>query len=178
MMQRVNRMKRKTTLGICLLLAGLLWAQASQAKLEIEIIKGNASALPIAVVPFQWLANGYPPITSVTDVISQDLYRSGLFDPMDEADMADRPAEAEAIRYGTWRLLKTDYLVIGNVKDSAGGNGYDITYQLFDVHTQEQLLSQVTSVGLGDLRVGSHRVADAIYEKLTGVPGAFSTRIA
>jgi TolB protein len=160
------------------LLACLVWAQAAHAKLEIEIIKGNASALPIAVVPFQWKATGYPPITTASEVISQDLYRSGLFKPMDEADMVDRPVEAEAIRYGTWRLLQTDYLVIGTISDAPGGNGYDIVYQLFDVHTQDMLLSQVTSVGLGDLRFGAHRVADAIYEKLTGVPGAFSTRIA
>jgi TolB protein len=53
-----------------------------------------------------------------------------------------------------------------------------LIYQLFDVHTQERLLSQVTTVGPGDLRFGAHRVADAIYEALTGVPGAFSTRIA
>jgi TolB protein len=101
-----------------------------------------------------------------------------LFDPLDEPDMVDRPVDAESIRYGTWRLLKVDYLVIGHVKDAAGGNGYDIVYQLIDVHTQEALLSQITTVGLGDLRFGSHRVADAIYEKLTGVAGAFSTRIA
>jgi TolB protein len=162
----------------CLLLAAWLWAPSAQAKLEIEIIKGHASALPIAVVPFQWRASGYPPITSVTDVVSQDLYRSGLFKPVDEADMAERPVDAESIRFGTWRLLKTDYIVIGRVNNAPDGNGYDIVYQLFDVHTQERLLSQITSVGLGDLRFGAHRVADAIYEKLTGVPGAFSTRIA
>ncbi len=56
--------------------------------------------------------------------------------------------------------------------------GYDIVYQLFDVFSQERLLSQITSVGPGDLRFGAHKVADAIYEKLTGVPGAFATRIA
>ena len=49
---------------------------------------------------------------------------------------------------------------------------------MYDVHTQEQLLSRITTVGPGDLRFGAHRVADAIYEALTGVPGAFSTRIA
>jgi TolB protein len=68
--------------------------------------------------------------------------------------------------------------VVGSVQSTADGSGYDITYQLVDVHTQESLLSQITSVGLGDLRFGSHRVADAIYEKLTGVAGAFATRIA
>lgn len=153
-------------------------ASAAQARLEIEIVQGNAAQLPIAVVPFQWRAAGQPPITGPASVVSDDLYRSGLFAPMDEQDMVDRPADAESIKFGTWRLLKTDYIVIGQVNDSPGGNGFDIVYQLFDVHTQERLLSQVTSVGPGDLRFGAHRVADAIYEKLTGVPGAFATRIA
>ncbi len=163
-----------------LLILGLLalWVPAAWAKLEIEIVQGNPSALPIAVVPFHWRAAGMPPITGVAEVVAADLYRSGLFAPMDEADMVDRPADAESIRFGTWRLLKTDYLVIGWVNDAPGGNAYDIVYQLFDVHTQERLLSQITTVSLGDLRFGAHRVADAIYEKLTGVPGAFSTRIA
>ncbi|WP_224784671.1 Tol-Pal system beta propeller repeat protein TolB [Marinihelvus fidelis] len=150
---------------------------AAQARLEIEIVQGNASQLPIAVVPFQWRAAGQPPITGVASVVSDDLYRSGLFAPMDEQDMVDRPVDAESIKFGTWRLLKTDYIVIGQVNDAPDG-GFDIVYQLFDVHTQERLLSQITSVGPGDLRFGSHRVADAIYEKLTGVPGAFATRIA
>ena len=156
----------------------LLVSQLAQAKLEIEIIQGNASALPIAIIPMQWQATDPRPQTGVADVVSSDLHRSGLFDPLDEEDMVDRPVDAESIRYGTWRLLKVDYIVIGQVKDAAGGTGYDISYQLFDVHTQEALLSQITTVGLGDLRFGSHRVADAIYEKLTGVAGAFSTRIA
>jgi TolB protein len=156
----------------------LLVSQLAQAKLEIEIIQGNASALPIAIIPMQWRASDPPPETGVSGIVSSDLYRSGLFDPLDEQDMVDRPVDAESIRYGTWRLLKVDYLVIGQVKDAAGGVGYDIVYQLFDVHTQEALMSQITTVGPGDLRFGAHRVADAIYEKLTGVPGAFSTRIA
>ena len=156
----------------------LMVSQLAHAKLEIEIIQGNASALPIAVIPMQWRASDPRPETGVAEVVSSDLYRSGLFDPLDEEDMVDRPVDAESISFGTWRLLKADYLVIGHVNDAPSGNGYDIVYQLFDVHTQERLLSQITTVGFGDLRFGSHRVADAIYEKLTGVPGAFSTRIA
>jgi len=156
----------------------LLVAQLAQAKLEIEIIQGNAAALPIAIIPMQWRTTDPRPETGVAEVVSLDLYRSGLFDPLEDEDMVDRPVDAESIRFGTWRLLKVDYVVIGHVNDAPNGNGYDIVYQLFDVHTQERLLSQITTVGFGDLRFGSHRVADAIYEKLTGVPGAFSTRIA
>ncbi len=156
----------------------LLFSQLAQAKLEIEIIQGNASALPIAIIPMQWRGSGPPPLTNVAEVISSDLYRSGLFAPLDEKDIVDRPVDAESIRFGTWRLLKVDYVVIGRVTDSRDRDGFDITYELVDVHTQERLLSQITTVGLGDLRFGSHRVADAIYEKLTGVAGAFATRIA
>ena len=163
---------------IIYLLLFLFVSQLAHAKLEIQIIQGNASALPIAIIPMQWRASDPRPETGVADVVSSDLYRSGLFDPLDEQDMVDRPVDAESIRYGTWRLLKVDYIVIGHVKDAPSGIGYDIVYQLIDVHTQEALLSQITTVGFGDLRFGSHRVADAIYEKLTGVAGAFATRIA
>jgi len=156
----------------------LLFSQLAQAKLEIEIIQGNASALPIAIIPMQWRGSGPPPLTRLAKVVSSDLYRSGLFAPLDDEDIVDRPVDAESIRFGTWRLLKVDYIVIGWVNDAPGGSGYDIVYQLLDVNTQERLLSQITTVGLGDLRFGAHRVADAIYEKLIGVPGAFSTRIA
>jgi len=170
----VNKIMR----NVMYILVLLLFSQMAQAKLEIEIIQGNASALPIAVVPMQWRGSGPSPLTNVAQVVSADLYRSGLFAPLEDRDMVDRPVDAESIRFGTWRLLKVDYIVIGWVSDASNGNGFDITYQLFDVHTQESLLSQITSVGLGDLRFGSHRVADAIYHKLTGVPGAFATRIA
>jgi TolB protein len=160
-----------------LILTLVAWACSAQARLEIEIVQGNAAQLPIAIVPFAWRASGAPPITGVAQIASDDLYRSGLFDPMAEDDMVDHPTDPETIRFGTWRLLKVDYIAIGWVNNSTDG-GYDIVYQLYDVHTQERLLSQITTVGEGDLRFGAHRVADAIYEKLTGVPGAFATRIA
>jgi TolB protein len=155
-----------------------LFLPAAEAQLQIEIISGNASALPIAIVPFDWQDAGPTPATRVDEIISGDLYRSGLFDPMEVKDMVERPTESEGIRFGTWRLLKVDYIVIGKVRTPADGNGYELVYQLFDVHSQEMLLSRITTVGPGDLRFGAHRVADSIYEALTGVPGAFSTRIA
>ena len=156
----------------------LVSSEAVHAQLQIEIISGNPSALPIAIVPFQWQDAMPPPITSVDEIISGDLYRSGLFDPIAASDMVERPVDEESIRFGTWRLLKVDYVVIGHVRTPIDGQGHELVYQLFDVHTREKLLSQVTSVGPGDLRFGAHRVADAIYEALTGVPGAFATRIA
>lgn len=162
---------------ILVLLASLI-APLAHAQLTIDIIEGNASALPIAIVPFSWEESSPPPITGVAEIVANDLYRSGLFDPMEETDMAEKPSDEESIRFGTWRLLKVDYILVGKVRSKMGGDGHELVYQLFDVHSGERLLSQITTVGLGDLRFGAHRVADAVYEALTGVPGAFSTRIA
>ena len=164
--------------NLLILLMALFVSQAAQAQLEIEIISGNASALPIAIVPFRWEESGARPVNSVDEIVAGDLYRSGLFDPMDPADMVDQPIDEESIRFGTWRLLKVDYILVGKVRTPTDGVGHELVYQLFDVHTQERLLSQTTTVGPGDLRFGAHRISDAVYEALTGVPGAFSTRIA
>jgi TolB protein len=163
---------------LILILITALAFQTAEAQLKIEIISGNASALPIAIVPFDWQDANPEPLTRVDEIISNDLYRSGLFAPMETVDMAERPTDPESIRFGTWRLLKVDYIVVGTVRTPVDGSGYELIYQLFDVHTQEMLLSRITTVGTGDLRFGAHRVADSIYEALTGVPGAFSTRIA
>jgi TolB protein len=164
--------------ALALLAFTLMSGGPARAQLEIEIISGNPSALPIAIVPFEWQDASPPPSTGVGEIVANDLYRSGMFDPMDVEDMAQRPSDGDSIRFGTWRLLKVDYIVVGKVRSAPDGGGHELIYQLYDVHTQENLLSQITTVGQGDLRFGAHRVADAIYQKLTGVPGAFSTRIA
>ncbi len=53
--------------------------------------------------------------------------------------MMERPVDEESIRFGTWRLLKVDYIVIGSVRTPVDGQGHELVYQLFDVHTQERL---------------------------------------
>ena len=123
----------KNVKKLILLVVTLMAAQTTYAQLEIEIISGNPSALPIAIVPFQWQEAGAPPATSVDEVISGDLYRSGLFDPMDTADMVENPVDEESIRFGTWRLLKVDYIVVGSVRTPTDGVGHELIYQLFDV---------------------------------------------
>jgi TolB protein len=150
----------------------------SQAQLRIEIVDGVEGAMPIAVAPFGWASAEPEPAATVSSIVSANLRRSGLFDPMDEAGMIDRPVQPAEVRFGTWRLLKVDHLVIGQVRDAADGFGYEIEYHLLDVLTGRILLSQALGVGPGDLRFGAHRVSDAIYEALIGVPGAFATRIA
>ncbi len=165
-------------LSLAVLLAALLLPALASAQLRIEIVDGVEGAMPIAVVPFAWDSDMPEPATSVSEIVSANLHRSGLFDPMDEEQMIDRPTRPTEVGFGTWRLLKVDHLVIGRVTDAADGVGYEIEYHLLDVHTGRILMSQALPVGPGDLRFGAHRVTDAVYERLIGTPGAFATRIA
>jgi len=148
------------------------------AQLRIEIIDGVEGAMPIAVVPFSWQSQMPQPASGVADIVSANLRRSGLFEPMAQAQMVERPTRPPEVRFGTWRLLRVDHLVIGRVLDAPDGVGQEIEYHLLDVHSGRILLSQALPVAPGDLRFGAHRVSDAIYEALIGIPGAFATRIA
>ena len=161
-----------------LLILGLLLPMAAMAQLRIEIVDGVEGAMPIAVAPFAWESSESEPATSVSEIVSANLRRSGLFDPMAEAQMIERPTRPPEVRFGTWRLLRVDHLVIGRVVDSPDGFGQEIEYHLLDVHTGRILLSQALPVAPGDFRFAAHRVSDAIYEALIGIPGAFATRIA
>ena len=156
----------------------LLFISANtQAKLEIQIVDGIAGAIPIAIVPLSWEATTPPPLVQPDTVISADLYGSGLFQPMAATDMFDKPGRGEDIRFASWQALKNDYILVGRISGD-GIEGYEASYELFDVHTQERLLAQALPVRPGDLRYAAHRIADAVYERITGQPGAFASRIA
>ncbi|WP_334177524.1 Tol-Pal system beta propeller repeat protein TolB [Pseudoxanthomonas sp.] len=152
-------------------------ASAQQQGLEIDIIGGNASALPITVVPMPYQGSSAAPPTDVSAVVRADLERSGAFRTLPEARITERPTRGSEIQYPTWRTLRQDYLVVGRVVD-AGDGGYRVEYELFDVAKQERMLGLAMTARSNALRDVAHQMADAIYEKILGVRGAFWTRIA
>ncbi|MBB5359015.1 TolB protein [Rhodanobacter sp. ANJX3] len=149
----------------------------AQQSLKIDIVGGVKTATPITVVPFA-LQGGSQPPTDVADVIHNDFNRSGKFRALDKASIVELPSQGSDIKFATWRLLKQDYIVVGRLKD-AGNGMVQVEYELWDVNKQQSLLSQAMQPApVGDLRNVAHQIADAIYEKITGVRGAFWTRIA
>ncbi|MCU7915164.1 MAG: Tol-Pal system beta propeller repeat protein TolB [Candidatus Thiodiazotropha sp. (ex Gloverina cf. vestifex)] len=153
-----------------------VWLQSVQADLTIEITEGVEGALPIAVVPFSWQGPGQPPV-DVSEVINADLQRSGRFKTIPQVDMLARPTAAEEIEFKDWRALDVENLVVGQVRPQGTG-GYEIRFQLFDVYKGEQLTGYTIPTTAPNLRATAHRIADLIYEKLLGIPGAFATRVA
>ena len=154
-----------------------LAALAQEQGLEIDIVGGNASALPIAVVPMPYQGSGAAPGTDVASVVRADLDRSGQFRGLPERDMVERPTRGGEVNYPTWRLLKQDFLVVGHVLD-AGDGSYRVEYELFDVAKQQRLLGFAMTARASAMRDVAHQISDAVYEKILGVRGAFWTRIA
>lgn len=152
-------------------------ASAQQQGLEIDIVGGNASALPITVVPMPYQGSTAAPGTDVASVVRADLERSGAFRALPEASIVERPTRGGEVQYPTWRALKQDYLVVGRVVD-AGAGSYRVEYELFDVAKQERMLGLALTARSNAMRDVAHQMADAIYEKILGVRGAFWTRIA
>jgi TolB protein len=160
---------------VAALFAGPAAAQQTQS-LNVDIVGGTATATPIAVVPFAQ-AGGAPLPTDIADVIRNDFNRSGKFRSLAKSEIVETPSKGADVNFATWRLLKQDYLTIGRISD-AGGGMMRVEYELWDVNKQQSLLAQAFTAPAGDLRGVAHQIADAIYEKITGVRGAFWTRIA
>jgi TolB protein len=161
---------------IFFILVLMTWQTTVQADLTIEITEGVEGALPIAVVPFGWQGSG-PPKENMASIIDADLHRSGRFKTLPQVDMLARPTSGEEVAFKDWRALGIEYLVVGQVQRS-GLKGYTVRFQLFDVYRGEQLTGYSIPTTAPNLRTTAHRIADLVYEKLMGAPGAFATRIA
>lgn len=172
-------MPRRLCSALLLLFVLLPVSRVSAQGLTLEIVNGVPTATPIAVVPFAFESAQLPPGTNIADVISMDLNRSGQFRVLPKADVVEYPHRGNEVKFATWDMLKQDFLVIGRLRDAGDGSGaLRVEFELFNVPAQQQLLALAVTGQPADLRGVAHQIADLIYEKITGVRGAFWTRIA
>lgn len=155
-------------------LAGLVPGTA-HAVIEIEITKGADNAIPIAVVPFGWGGDGEAPV-DIAGIVSDDLQRSGNFEPLNREDLVSRPVSGDVPRYSDWRLTGADFLLVGGTRTA--GTGYTVEFQLFDVAQQALVTGFSFQVTDQTLRSAAHQISDEVYEAVLGISGAFNTQIA
>lgn len=190
----------------CCALLILLAASRVQAQLVIEITDPGTNPTPIAVVPFAWSGPQAPP-EDLARVVHEDFERSGQFAPVPRRDMLGFPTREEDIFYRDWRAVQSEYLLIGRANFEAGresgrslspaetiaapesgpkpgrpqagaeGERLAVHYELYDVLRQARIAQGDLAMPAGEARMLAHRVSDAVYEKLTGIPGAFATRL-
>ncbi len=165
-------MKRRTVLHLAALPASLGLFGTARAQFRVEISGVGATQLPIAVPRFRDEEKAPQPVSAI---IRADLERSGFFRPIDAngvaLDETSRPVMAD------WRGRSADALAAGSVQRLADGR-FDVRFKLWDVVKGSEIGGQASAVDAADLRLAAHRIADYIYEKLTGDKGVFSTRIA
>lgn len=145
----------------------------AHAQLTIDITTSAGKQIPVAIVPF----GNEDATQSVTPVIGADLARTGLFRLVPATGITPPPTEPSEINFADWTTRNAEALVIGSLRPAPGGQ-VDVRFRLFDVARQTQLASFSYLVQPAQLRATAHRIADEIYEKLTGDKGVFSTRIA
>jgi TolB protein len=145
---------------------------AARAQLRVEITGVGSQQFPIAVAPFA-VEGGAP--QEIDAIVRADLARSGLFRIVDAGTQPI--ADTASPNLADWKTRGADALVTGSVRRLADGR-YDVRFRLLDTVKQAPLdgLSYLTPST--DLRLTAHRIADRIYEKLTGERGVFATRIA
>lgn len=159
----------KTLAAVFLLAASTL----AQAALTVEIVGGAAQQIPIAIVPF---SQPEAKLDNPAAIIAADLQRSGLFRPLDTRGMLSQPHDLAEVRFPEWAALQAQALVIGKVEPAAGGR-YKVSFRLLDVVKQTPLAGLEYDIAPMQMRSTAHKIADVIYEKLTGERGVFATRI-
>lgn len=150
-------------------------ASVAYGQLTIEITQGVDNPTRIAVVPMGW--SGTQPLAEdVGRIVSDNLQRSGQFDPVARTSMLSFPSSDRDVFFRDWNMLNAEFLLIGNIEQRGGR--YYVTYHLYDVLAGRKVISDgKVDGGEAQLRDIAHHISDKVYEKITGIPGAFSTQI-
>ena len=157
-----------------LLLVLCLSATTARAQLTIEIIGGGGEQIPITVLP---LAAEEKYQQRISEIVAADLARSGRFRIQDPGSVRPLPSEPTEVNYRYWKNRGSQTLVLGKTTPRQDGK-IEVRFRMIDTAKESQVVGYAYTVGVPQLRAIAHKIADIIYEKLTGEPGVFSTRIA
>lgn len=163
----------------------------AQARLNIEISQGTIKGVPIAITPSYSDAQARQYFEEIAQVVRNDLRMSGHFEPLYPEQFHKIASVHDEANEALWREAGAENVVLG-VARPIGNNRFTVKFQLSDIYiapagqagnvkskSGEILVSQTfDGIHHQDFRALAHHISDIIYEKLTGVRGAFSTRIA
>ncbi|MAC91556.1 MAG: Tol-Pal system beta propeller repeat protein TolB [Woeseiaceae bacterium] len=155
----------------------LLMQATSMAELTIRITQGVGKQTPVAIVPFG-VGGGLSEISeNITEIITNDLQRSGRFSVTPVENMLQKPSTGAEIDFDDWSILGVEAVVIGKISKGRN-NSYNIQFQLFDIYKREQIVGYRMPTNEKTLRRSAHRIADMVFEELTGIRGVFDTKVA
>ena len=146
------------------------------AQLRLVITSGVTDPIQVAIVPFARAA----PLdggVDIAEIVQADLESTGRFKGMPRADMINKPSTAAEVDSLAWKQMRNDYVVVGRATTLANGQ-VEVKAEFVNVLTGMPIGDRTVTVPAAKVRTAAHRIADAVYEKILGIKGAFSTRIA
>jgi len=160
---------------VFVLITGLMLLMSNaRAELSLEITTEGLKQIPLAMLPF---ANERDLTLGISPIVIADLQRTGLFRQVEVSGVNPLPTETAQLKLADWRAKQATAVLMGSTSIEPDGK-IKIRYMLVDAITEQEKLVEVISVAPTQLRGAAHRIADAVYEKLTGEKGVFSTKIA
>lgn len=161
-------------------LAALCYVHSAVAVLSIELTRGVSRAMPIALIPFQHDSMATAPgNTTITAIIHNDLENSGQFKVIEPGLLDKNPQKPAQVDYANWQKHGANNIIMGSTQPLPNGQ-YQVSYELLSAYMPHApvLMSQTFKVSQSGLRQLAHHISDQVYQKLTGVRGVFSTKIA
>jgi TolB protein len=141
----------------------------------IIIDTGYDKQTSIAIVPFRQ-GPEFSRLQPFSEIVEFDLARSGQFAPAARDNMLSYPTKRKEVFFRDWRILGVEYLVIGRTGVDSTGK-LQVDYHLYDVFNERELITDTVRTSRTRWRDAAHHIADRVFEAVTGIAGAFSTRI-
>ena len=158
-----------------IVLITLLMVSNAHSELVISVTEGNDKPTVIALSPFD--LKGLRMNENIVEIIESNLQRSGLFRLIPQKDMLAFPSSPTDVYFRDWRLLGSEYLVVGSMSVLSDGR-YELEFSLLSINSQKIQFTHKVRSSATKVRDLAHSVSDKIYQSITGIRGAFSTRLA
>ena len=166
---------RHSSQALLLCLVLIIHPLKAWSELVIRVTQGNDQPTMIAVPPMVMFGNQL--VEDISAIVESDLQRSGLFKTIPRENMLAFPSHPEDVYFRDWRLLGSEYLIVGSLSAVEEG-GVELSFSLLDVNAQKTVFKHSVKGSKNQLRDLAHLASDKIYEEITGIRGAFSTRLA
>ncbi|MCB1834306.1 MAG: Tol-Pal system protein TolB, partial [Geminicoccaceae bacterium] len=164
--------------GLAALAVAGMGADPLSAQLRVDITSGRVEPMPIALSPLFGAGTEDSSLgAAMMDVVAADLEGSGLFRVIDRRAYIQSPAELQDVpRFADWRQINAQALVNGRI-ERQGANGLGVEFRLWDVFAGSQMRGLRYDGERDNWRRIAHKIADIVYERLTGDGGYFDSRI-
>lgn len=174
----MTRFLHIAVLTVCVLCLGIAVPETAKAELHVDVTRGIAEPMPIAITAFNADAGEQDKIArSLPQIIAENLERSGLFAPINpQAFVQDAASLKNGPRFPEWRAINAQALVTGSVTKAQDGR-VRVEFRLWDVYREEQLSGMAYMTTNENWRRIAHIISDEIYKRMTGETGYFDTRI-